>query len=57
MCLLDCGMTMAGLTKIQKRGVEGNLGREILQGACLTLEKKVGFDDKTFNRKTNQKMM
>lgn len=41
MCLLDCGMTMAGLTKIQKRGVEGNLGHEILQRACLTLEPRV----------------
>lgn len=37
MCLLDCGMTMAGLPKIQKRGVEGNVGHEILQRACLTL--------------------
>ena len=34
MCLLDCGMTMASLTKIQKRGVEGNLGRKILERAC-----------------------
>lgn len=57
MCLLDCGMTMAGLTKIQKRGVEGNLGHEILQRACLTLEPRLVLTIRLSTGNNQKKMM